>query len=373
MDNNIQRYIPKHIIELVGYKPGKSPRDIAGKSTNLIKLSANEMSLAPDPRVINELKKYTTSHASALSQYPDDWVGDLRSALAIKHRLDDNHFLITNGSNEAILHISRLLLQTGGSAICSKHCFIVFPWAMKQLNRRLKVIDTQPSDSSPLNQNLDKIASAVSKSTRLIYLANPDNPSGAYFSTEKCKAFLKKICPSVIVMIDQAYFEFVTAKDNIDYTSLIKDYPNLIVLRTFSKAHGLAQLRVGYLCGDPQLVGYLKKTKIAFGVNGIGPRLAKVSLGQKKALSERVAVILNNKRKLEEVLTYYGIQFAPSQGNFITFKNSKKCNYSHLLSQGIIARQLNEYQLPQFTRITIGNQKEMNKVFRVIKYLHKHK
>lgn len=371
MLNKFIDYLPERIVQLIGYQPGKSPQDMADKKIRFVKLSANEMSLPPSKKVVREMERYAALHSDSLARYPDDWVTELRTSLAALHGIEKDSFLITNGSNEAIVHVCRLLLETGGEAICSQHCFIVFPWALKLLGNQLHQIPTLDNSASPFQQDLQGILKKVNKKTRLIYLANPDNPSGSYFSTKEFIDFLKRLPSHVMVMADQAYFEFVSAKDCIDYTALMKTFHNLMVLRTFSKAHGLAQLRVGYICAQPEIIYHMKKTKIAFGVNGLASRLARASLQDTSSLRSRVAEILTNRTRLCEFLHAHGIEYAPSQGNFITFKHNRHVHYESLVKQGVIARQLKEYCLPDYTRITIGSDKEMKKVHRAITTLLK--
>ena len=269
-------HLPEQLKNFTPYKAGKSSRDLIPKKKYL-KLSSNESGYPAPPGVQKTL--LAAANKEQLCRYPDDGVRELRSRLAKRHGVLPKQVVITNGSNDAIVTVARLLLQPGSHAICSAHCFAVFPWIVRQLGVAHASIPTVAiSDVHPHYPDLYQMLNAIKPNTRLLYLANPDNPSGAYLDNQLLVAFLEAVPPSVTVIIDQAYFDFVDQEKPLDYASLIAAHPNVMVLRTFSKGYGLAQLRVGYVVANPSLAEFISRCKLAFSVNGYAMLLANKAL-----------------------------------------------------------------------------------------------
>ncbi|MDI9348166.1 MAG: histidinol-phosphate transaminase [Methylacidiphilales bacterium] len=369
VDTIIQKYLPQSIREFKPYRPGKSSNDFT-KKKKYIKLSSNECGYPTAPLLLQSLRRYIKQ--DRLSRYPDDSVIELRKALMKKHDISKEQLLITNGSNDAIVAIARLLLASGGEAICSDHCFAVFPWIVNQLGNTLHHVPTHRTPQHPFAQDLDALYGKVNRETRLLYLANPDNPTGSYIPSKVLVSFISSLPKSTFVIVDQAYFDFIKSEPALDFCSLIHEYPNCIVLRTFSKAYGLAQLRVGYLAAHESLVAFLRSTKLAFSVNGLAMHCANEVLHAPQNIKKQVSQTIVLRKNLETIFDAHSIRYAPSQGNFISYHQTQQLNYHSLLDHGIITRELNEYGIAPYSRISIGTPSEMKVLFSTIKKLLSH-
>ena len=346
--------VPKHILELSPYIAGQRTEDIEKKLnlSQVVKLASNENPFGPSPKAIEAVEESLfRSHL-----YPDTSSQKLRIELAEKFGLKIGNIVLGAGSEGIMSTIMRTFLRQGDEIISAKNSFIGF--------RVLANASGQTVNWIPMKNykyNLSAIADAVNDYTKIIYLANPDNPTGTYFNVNEFNCFMEAIPERVLVILDEAYFE---------YAKHIKDYPdsmhyrfdNVITLRTFSKVYGLAGFRVGYGFAHSNLISNLMKVKLPFEPSLPGQAAALGALRDYKYLKSTIESNLEEKKKLEVELKNLNIKFPQSAANFITilFDDDKQTEmvYKKLLAMGIIVRYLNNFGISNGIRITIGSKKE---------------
>lgn len=344
----------KNLESIRAYKPGK-PIDEVKRSLKLkevYKLASNEIPFAPSyihKAIIKELK--------SVHRYPCAKCFYLRKSLSKKLGVKGERIVFGNGSDELIVLALRALLEAGDEVIVSFPTFLIYEIQAKIHNA--KVIKV------PLNKlkySLDAIAAKVTKKTKIIFIANPDNPTGSYLRKKEVDAFLKKIPKDVVVFFDEAYFEFAPA-DFPDSLKLLKKRGNIIFTRTFSKAYGLAGLRIGYGVTTPELAAVLNKIREPFNVNRFAQAAAVSALENKTFLKKVVSYVAKEKAYLYQQLDKRGLAFNRSATNFILidFKRDTGKLNKYLLKKGIIIRELKGWGLEKFFRVTIGKHKENKK------------
>jgi histidinol-phosphate aminotransferase len=355
---------PEYIRNLAPYVPGKPIEETQRefKIKHVVKLASNENPLGPSPKALKLLRKKILD----LHRYPDASAFHLKLALAEQLGLPANEIIIGNGSNEVIDMLIRAYCIPNDSIVTSKAAFLAYRICAQI--QGVSTLETALTDD--LRTDLKDMSNAVRTNPRvkMVFLANPNNPTGTYNTSTELKAFLKEMSKirdgSVLVVLDYAYWEYVTAKDLPDPMVLRKDYPNLMVLRTFSKIHGLAGLRIGYGIAPREIIGNVEKVRQPFNLNS--PALAAAVESLKDLAHQR------RSRKVNEVgmklwtkeLTRMGIPYWPSQGNFLLIDCSKGLGkrggdvYENCLRRGVIFRPVSNYGLMHALRISIGTAAE---------------
>ena len=346
--------VPKHIKNLYPYEPGKTI-DSVKKEYNLdriIKLASNENPLGPSLKSIdaafNILKN---SH-----RYPDASGLELRQKLANQFNVDLNNVVLGSGSEGIMSSIMRTFLRENDELISAENSFIGFKVLANASGK--KVVWVPKKD---YRYDLKSIVNKINKNTKIIYIANPDNPTGTYISKDEFDFFMSKVPNRVLVILDEAYFEY--AENIKDYPdSMLYRYDNVITLRTFSKVHGLAGFRVGYGFAHHELINNLMKVKLPFEPSSISQEAAIAALDDKEHLNKTIEL---NKQEMNLMISHLNkmrMDFIPSAGNFVTIVFDSRDNVinlvQYLLENGIIVRDLLGFGLPDCIRITIGTKKE---------------
>ena len=346
--------VPKHIKELKPYVAGKSKKEFKRKfgDRHSIKLSSNENPLGCSPKSIERVK----AHINSCNRYPDSSGFELREKLADKYNLDINNVIIGSGSEGIMSNVMRTFLSGGDKIISSMNSFIGF--------RVLADASGYQADWVPMKNyhyDLDGIINQIDSQTKIIYLANPDNPTGTYFTIKEFDQFMDQVPERVLVILDEAYFEYAQHLD--DYPdSMHYRYDNVITLRSFSKAHGLAGFRVGYGLAHEALIYNLLKVKLPFEPSWPAQVAAMAALDDKSFIQNTVRSCKEGMKYLEIVFKEMDLDYIPSAANFLTvvFNSEEKAQSftDSMLHKGIILRHLAGWGLPHSVRITIGKEEE---------------
>jgi len=343
------------------YKPGKSidelQRELGFKDAT--KLASNENPLGPPQAAIESIKDF----ARLAHVYPDGDCYALKNKIAFNEEVLPNEIIVGNGSNEILELIAHAFLDKGDEAIMGEYCFIVYP-IVSMLSEA--TIVRVPMENFSLN--LDDIFPKIISTTKAIFIANPNNPTGSRSTKKEVEAFLEKVPSNIIVVIDEAYAEYM-AGENLDVKKVIKKHENLIVLKTFSKVYGLAGLRVGYAMACARLVGLLNKPREPFNVNQLAQVAALAALEDKTHVEKSIELNKKGMIYLKSELTKMNIKSYPSYANFILveFKSKARLIYEELLKEGVITRPLENYGLENHLRITVGLDDENVKLINILK------
>ncbi len=349
----LRAYDPGH--DLVAFR-----RRFQGR--HLIELGSNENPYGPSPRAKDAV--LGTIHDSF--RYPDPLGADLKRALAAKHGVDVASILLGNGSHELLMQFAQVFAGPGVDVVASKFGFAVYAIAAQCAGATLRAAPCHADDHAmPRGHDLDAIAAAVTDATRLVYLANPNNPTGTWYSADDFAAFMAKVPANVIVVVDEAYAEFVDAPDWASALALQAQYPNLVVTRTFSKAYALAGLRVGYAIAHPGLIAVLERARESFNVNSPGLAAAEAALGDDEHLQWVIARNAEQREALAAALRSQGLQVFPSQTNFLLTQFAQPGDEvrvarieAALCEVGVVLRPMVGYGLGHCLRITVGTADE---------------
>ena len=337
------------ITELSPYQPGKPIEELERELgiVDIIKLASNENPLGPSRVVIESI----TGQLAELARYPDGSAYQLKNKLQAKLGIDPAMVTLGNGSNDVLELVARVFLGPGLESIVSEHSFVVYPLVTKSLGAELIVIP-----AIDFGQDLNATRAAISERTRVIFIANPNNPTGTWVDKQSLLSFLDAVPEEVLVVLDEAYAEYVAEPDYPNGLELVDDYPNLIVTRTFSKAYGLAGLRMGYSVSHPDIADLMNRVRQPFNVNAMSLAAALVALDDEVYLKESVRVNNEGMKMLTNACDQLGLGYIPSVGNFLTidFGCDAMPIYDGLLQEGIIVRPIGVYGLPNHLRVTVG-------------------
>lgn len=344
----------KALEKIEPYKPGLSENDIKEKYnlTKVVKLASNENPYGQSDH-IKELFK----DLNKIERYPDNYCKKLREKLAFKYTITNENLIFGNGSVEIIQMITRALIQADDEIITCSPTFQSY--YLETFIEQGKVIDIPLTDSYKFD--LDGIVSKITNKTKIIYIANPNNPTGTIITSSELTDFMKKIPNNILVVLDEAYAEFVNDKDYPDSIKLLQEFSNICILRTFSKAYGLAGLRVGYGISNPRFINELEKVRLPFNVSSIAQEAALIALEDIRFLND---CIENNRKVIENVykrLDSYNIEYIKTEANFIMIDIKQDCKIiaEKLLENGFIVRP-GFPNMNTFIRVTIGTESEMN-------------
>jgi histidinol-phosphate aminotransferase len=372
---NIQRLIRPQIGGFEPYIPGRSMESVRRELglRRIIKLASNENALGPSPRALRALERVERD----FFRYPDGASTSLRHALARQSRVRPDRVIIGAGSDELIELLGKTFLNPPDSIVVSDHAFIRYRMAGELMG--CEVITVPMRNYS---HDLAAMAAAVRKNTKILFIANPNNPTGTYNTQHEMESLLRQIQAlnrkrqqPVLVVVDEAYYEYSRALqgDYPDTLSSQKKYSNLVILRTFSKAHALAGLRVGYGFADPALIGAIDRVRPPFNVSSAAQAAASASLGDEAHIRRSVQLVINERKKLLPAIARLGLPVVPSAGNFFLLDVSPRKGagvFEKLLRRGIIVRSMDEYGFPYHIRVTYGlpkeNQAFLNALRRVV-------
>jgi histidinol-phosphate aminotransferase len=298
---------------------------------------------------------------SAAQLYPDGGGFYLRNALAAKLRLSPENIILGNGSNEVIEFIGHAFLKAGDEVVVSEYAFIVY-----KLIAALFAARAIETPSANYGHDLDAMLRAITPKTRVVFIANPNNPTGTLLSQDKIDNFLSRVPANVVVVIDEAYYEFLD--NSPDSLRSIRDRHNVVLLRTFSKIHGLAGLRVGYGMASSEMIAVLQKTREPFNVTSLGQVAALAALGDDGHQSKTKQVVDEGRTYLQGEFAKLKLAFVPSAGNFVMVNvGDGPSVFKKLLAKKIIVRPLKGYNLPQWVRITVGTMEQNQKCIAALK------
>lgn len=334
---------------LAPYQPGKPIAELERELgiTNIVKLASNENPHGTPASV----KKALAAALDDLTLYPDGSGYQLKQKLAEKFKVSTDQLTLGNGSNEILDIIARVFLQPGDNAVVSQHTFIVYPIAVQAIGAELNV-----APAKNYGHDLDAMAKLIDANTKLVFIANPNNPTGTWLTGDELRGFMQQVPPQVLVVVDEAYNEFVEREDFISALELLNDFPNIIVSRTFSKAYGLAGLRVGYSISNPQVADLLNRLREPFNVNSLALLAAEVVLDDADYLAKSQANNSAGMQQLEQGFAKLGLNFIPSASNCVCVDFGKPAGpiYEALLREGVIVRPIGVYEMPTWLRVSIG-------------------
>lgn len=343
---------------LRAYDPGHDLVALRRAGGNaLVELGSNENPYGPSPRALAAaIDVLHDSH-----RYPDPLGGDLRRALAEKYGVDASQFVLGNGSHELLMQLAQAFAGPGVDVVASQFGFAVYAIAAQAVGARLCVAPARPETAAmPRGHDLDAIAAAITPATRLVYLANPNNPTGTWFEREAFAAFMARVPDEVVVVVDEAYAEIADAPDFGSALPLLAAHRTLVVTRTFSKAYALAGLRVGYAIGHPAVIAVLERLRESFNVNMVALAAAEAALGDDEWLRSTVAANAREREALAVALRRRGWPVSPSQTNFLLVEFGERTAQieAALLERGVVVRPMAGYGLPECLRISVGTADE---------------
>ncbi len=340
------------------YVPGKPIEDLERELgiKDSIKIASNENPLGSSPKAIEAVKAALTD----LHRYPDGNATRLKERLAKKHGISQDMIVTGNGSNEVLDLMVATFMVPGDHAVVSEHAFVVYDLAVDSRGLSKTVV---PAGKS-YGHDLRAMADAVTDKTRMLFIANPNNPTGTYNTRAEMDELLEAIPEDVIVVLDEAYFDYVDQEDYPDGVDLVKQGRNVIAVRTFSKIYGLAALRVGYGVTSADKVDYLNRVRQPFNTNSLAQEAALAALDDTEFVARSIEVNSQGLKYIYGELDRMHVEYIPSVGNFILFKSPGPAAeiYNKLLHKGVIVRPMGGYRLPEWIRVTVGLPEE-NKRF----------
>ena len=354
---------------LAPYEPGMPIEELQRRLgvKDAVKLASNENPLGVSPRVKAVLEAAATD---ALARYPDGSGYRLKQKLAKLHDVVPEQITLGNGSNDILEFVARVFLGPGRAAMFSKHAFAVYPIATQAQNAEAIIVPARPaSDAMPYGHDLSGFAKLLRTDVSVIFIANPNNPTGTWLAPAEIESFLEKVPPKTIVLLDEAYWHYQEPKLRPDTGAWLKRYPNLVVARTFSKIYGLASLRVGYGLSHPKVADLLNRVRQPFNNNSLALLAAETALEDEDFVRRSVELNREQKSRLEIELKSLGLNVLPSQANFLAIGFGRDAAPIHqgLLERGLIVRPMKSYELPQFLRVTIGKVEENTRFLTALK------
>ncbi len=331
------------------YQPGKPLSELAREYgiEDAIKLASNENPIGPSPRALAAAQ----AALGDIARYPDGGGFSLKRALSDKLGVAPEQITLGNGSNDVLEFVARAFASSGDEVIYAQHAFAVYELVTRAVGARPVVVPARN-----WGHDLAGMQRAITPRTRLVFIANPNNPTGTWLSRDELEAFVQQVPSHALVVVDEAYFEYVEEPAYPDAVRWIARYPNVVVTRTFSKAYGLAGLRVGYGVSTREVADYLNRVRQPFNVNSVGAAAAEAALADEEHLQRSIAVNRDGLRQLIEGLKRLKLPFIPSVANFITMDIGRPANaaYESLLRKGVIVRPVASYGMPNHLRVTVG-------------------
>jgi histidinol-phosphate aminotransferase len=339
------------------YEPGKPIEELERELGVRVsaKLASNENPLGPSPRIVQAIR----DHMPELSYYPDGGAFTLKRALATKHGVEPECITVGNGSNDVLDLVARAFLGPGRAAVFSRHAFAVYPIATQAVGATSKVAPANDVEHDmPYGHDLEAMLSMIDSDTRVVFIANPNNPTGTWLQRAPLQAFIEAVPGHVLVVVDEAYFEYVLEPEYPDASAWLARFPRLIVTRTFSKIHALAGLRIGYGLSDRSVADLLNRVRQPFNANTLAQVGALAALEDSDHVRRSIEVNAAGMRQLTSAFLTRNLSYIPTVGNFICVDMGRPALpiYQALLRQGVIVRPVANYGFPNHLRISIGTQ-----------------
>jgi histidinol-phosphate aminotransferase len=356
--------IYRHVLdEITPYEPGK-PIDEVKRELGLgrvFKLASNENPFPPSRKVMDAMSRA----ALAVNRYPDGGCYHLRQALSDRLKVPGENIIFGNGSDELIILALRAFVRPGEEVIISDPTFMVY-----KIGARVVEADIRVVPSVEHNYDLEGILEAITPATRMIFIANPENPVGSYIDEERLRRFIERLPRHVVLFLDEAYYEYAAGGD---YPETLKwaldEGKSVMVSRTFSKAYGLAGLRLGYVVSRGELAGAVNKVREPFNVNSIAQAAAMAALDDEQSLCRSIEHVRKEKQRLYRFFESLGLKYVPSRTNFVlvdTGTDSVRV-FDHMLREGIIIREMSSWGMKGYIRVTIGTEEENDRFLAVFK------
>ena len=349
---NVVNRVPEYIRKLVPYQPGKPIEEVEREYgiANSIKLASNENPLGPSPKAVQAMR----DKLEQLHLYPDGDCFYLKSALANKLGIDAERLIFGNGSNELIELAVRTFMRPGDEAVMAHQAFVVYQLVVQASGGVGTIVPLRN-----FSHDLVAMGEAMGPKTRIVFLANPNNPTGTIYRRDEWERFLQRVSPDVLIIVDEAYFEYVRDPDYPDSLKYHDHGKTLLTLRTFSKLYGLAGLRIGYGVTSKEIAGLLHRVRQPFNVNAVAQWAALAALEDHDHVSRSLEVNRQGMEYLSKEIVQLGLEHVPSQANFILLRvESGNTVFQQLLAQGIIVRPMAAYELPEYVRVTVGTMEE---------------
>ena len=367
MTNLFQKLCITGVAGLKPYQPGKPLSELEREYgiSDAVKIASNENPFGISARVQQALK----DNLNDLNRYPDGNGFNLKTALANYYNIDFEQLTLGNGSNDILELIARAFVSNDDEVIFSEHAFAVYPLVTQAIGAKAVV-----TKAANWGYDLDNIVEAITEKTKVIFIANPNNPTGTWLVENDLSDFLKAVPNNIVVVLDEAYFEYAIHPDMEinnypDGLKWISDYSNLIITRTFSKAYALAGLRVGYSVSHKDMANILNRIRQPFNVNSMALLAAEVALKDSEHLDNAIKSNVSGMREIVAALNDMGIDYIPSAGNFICVSLGSDASkiYDLLLYEGVIVRPVDNYDMPGYLRFSIGSSDENKRAMLALK------
>jgi histidinol-phosphate aminotransferase len=341
---------PDHVRAIAPYLPGKPiselARELGLNEADIVKLASNENPLGPSPRALVAAQEALPD----MALYPDGAGFALKAKLSAKLGVATSQIVLGNGSNDVLDMAARAFLAPGASAVYAQHAFAVYPIATQTVGARGIVVPAKD-----YGHDLVAMRAAIGDDTRVLWIANPNNPTGTFLAWGEIEAFLETVPHRVLVVLDEAYGEYLPGDDRCDTLAWLDRFPNLLICRTFSKAYGLAGLRVGFGLGRPDVIDLMNRVRHPFNVNAPALAAAEAALDDVEFLLRSHALNSAGMAQLKTGLAALNVETLPSKGNFLLAKVGDAARINgELLKRGIIVRPVANYGLPDFLRVSVG-------------------
>ena len=354
---NLCDLAPAYVRAIAPYQPGKPiaelAREMGLRETDIVKLASNENPLGPSPLALKAIEHCLPD----LARYPDGNGFELKAALANQYGVLPEQVVLGNGSNDVLEFAARACLALGLSAVYSQHAFAVYPLVVQAVGARGIEVPAQNFGNDP-----QAMLAAMDATTRLVFLANPNNPTGTMLASDVLLGFIEQVPREVLIVLDEAYYEYLAPKVAPDSVAWLKRFPNLLIARTFSKAYGLAGLRVGFALAHADVAAMLNRVRQPFNVSSVAQAAAVAALGDAAHLRSSVALNAAGMQQIIAGLIKLKFEYIPSFGNFLSFRiGNATAMYQRLLKRGVIVRPVANYGMPEYLRVSIGLETENQK------------
>ena len=346
---DLKKLVNKGIDGLSPYEPGKPIEDLERELgiKNAVKLASNENPVGPSPKIIDSIEKIVKE----THRYPDGNATRLKAKISRKFNILENQVTVGNGSNDIIEFVARSFLGPNDSAVYSEHAFAVYPIVVRAVGAMGIEV---PAKS--FSHDLEAMLDSIEENTKLIFIANPNNPTGSFIEQSELLNFLEKVPEEIIVLLDQAYFDYSSFETSDLEFDVLERFPNLVISRSFSKAYGLAGFRVGYSVSSIEIADYLNRVRQPFNANSLALYAAEIALDDDQFIKKCLELNFEQKQILFNGLQASGFECLPSGANFISFDCGEDSNdaFNKLLLEGVIVRSLRVYKMPNFLRVSVG-------------------
>lgn len=362
---NYSELAPDYIRAIAPYQPGKPISELERELgiTGIVKLASNENPLGTSPKAVAAAR----AALDEIALYPDGNGYELKKALVKRFGVSFDQVFLGNGSNDLLELVARAFLTVGDRAVYSEHAFAVYPLAIQAVGAQGICVKARD-----FGHDLDAMReAAIANGAKLVFIANPNNPTGTFLPGKALHEFMRAIPRDILIVLDEAYNEYLPAECRYDSVAWLSEFRNLIISRTFSKAYGLASLRVGYALGDAQVVDMINRVRQPFNVNSVAQAAAVAALEDADFVKQTFEMNLCGMKQLKEGLSALGLACIPSYGNFISFRIADAARaYRRLLELGVIVRPIASYNMPDYLRVSIGleaqNQKFLSALQQVL-------